>query len=145
MKKILTFCAALLLSLALLTAKEPTFKYGPWIQSVTETGFSVLFRTSIDVMAWVEVAPDDGTPFEAASRRCYYQTVAGRRYCGTKHCVKIIAFNSYIRNRARFVLSAINLRILSFQAVFRLQFTIHIPQIARKDYSCRNIIATKWL
>lgn len=89
MKKILTFCAALLLSLTLLTAKEPTFKYGPWIQSVTETGFSVLFRTSIDVMAWVEVAPDDGTPFEAASRRCYYQTVAGRRYCGTKHCVKI--------------------------------------------------------
>lgn len=88
MKKILLTLSVVLLTLQL-SAKEPTFKYGPWIQSVTETGFTVLFKTSVDVMAWVEVAPDDGTSFESSVRKPYYQTVAGRRYCGKMHSVKI--------------------------------------------------------
>ncbi len=89
MKKIMMLCAALLLTFSTLSAKEPTFKYGPWIQAVTETGFTVLFKTSVDVMAWVEVAPDDGTSFEAQPRQPYYQTVAGRRYCGKMHSIKV--------------------------------------------------------
>ncbi len=89
MKKLITLCSVLLLAISSLSAYTPTFKYGPWIQAVTETGFTVLFKTSIDVMAWVEVAPDDGTSFEAQPRKSYYQTVAGRRYCGTMHSIKI--------------------------------------------------------
>lgn len=89
MKKWLTWILALSLSASLLTAKEPTLKYGPWIQAVTETGFTVLLKTSVDVMAWVEVAPDDGTAFEAEPRQAYCQTVAGRRYCGRMHSIRV--------------------------------------------------------
>lgn len=89
MKKMMMLCAALLLTLSMLSAKEPTFQYGPWIQAVTDTGFTVLFKTSVDVMAWVEVAPDDGTSFELKPRKAYYQRVAGRRYCGRMHSIRI--------------------------------------------------------
>lgn len=88
MKKIVLLFSSILMALSLFAA-EPTLKYGPWIQKVTDTGFSVLFKTSVDVMAWVEVAPDDGTAFEASVRQPFYQTVAGRRYCGKMHCIDV--------------------------------------------------------
>lgn len=88
MKKIFLTLSIAFMALQL-SAAEPTFKYGPWIQAVTETGFTVLFRTGVDVMAWIEVAPDDGTSFEAEPRTPYYQTIAGRRYCGKEHCIKV--------------------------------------------------------
>lgn len=64
-------------------------KYGPWIQDVTEDGFTVLWTTQGKSLSWIEVAPDDGTPFESSARPRFYQTVAGKRYTGTFHAVRV--------------------------------------------------------
>ena len=67
----------------------PDVKYGPWIQNVSENGFTVLWKSSQKNFAWVEIAPDDGTPFEMCDRQRFYNVVAGRRIAGDFHSVKI--------------------------------------------------------
>lgn len=70
-------------------ALRPDIKYGPWVQNVGETEFTVLWTSQEKVFAWVEVAPDDGTAFESCVRPRFYQTVAGRRVAGKDHCVRV--------------------------------------------------------
>ena len=62
---------------------------GPWIQNVTGSEFTLMWKTEVKSLSWVEVAPDDGTPFEAAQRPRFYQTIAGKRFTGTFHCVTV--------------------------------------------------------
>lgn len=45
---------------------------GPYVQCVTQTGFTVSWTTDMDALAWVEVAPDDGTHFYHSERDKYY-------------------------------------------------------------------------
>lgn len=45
---------------------------GPYVQCVTSTGFTVVWITDVDAVAWVEVAPDDGTHFYNKERDRYY-------------------------------------------------------------------------
>ena len=68
---------------------NPDVKYGPWVQNVTETGFTVMWTSSLKNFAYVEIAPNDGTPFELCDRRRFYNVYAGRRISGTFHSVKI--------------------------------------------------------
>lgn len=91
MRKCIVFflTAALLLVSHGAGAKGFDIVYGPWIQNVTETEFTVMWTTEGKSLSWVEVAPDDGTPFEAAVRPRFYQTSAGKRYTGTFHKVRI--------------------------------------------------------
>ena len=91
MRKCIVFflTAALLLVSHGAGAKGFDIVYGPWIQNVTETEFTVMWTTEGKSLSWVEVAPDDGTPFEAAQRPRYYQTMAGKRFTGTFHTVRI--------------------------------------------------------
>ena len=67
----------------------PDVKYGPWVQNVSETGFTVMWKSSVKNFAWVEVAPDDGTPFEMYDRQRFYNVIAGRRIAGEFHSVNI--------------------------------------------------------
>lgn len=62
---------------------------GPWLQAVGENEFTVVWTTTINSLSWVEVAPDDGTPFYAKERKKYYQSVYGRRPISTLHQIKI--------------------------------------------------------
>lgn len=45
---------------------------GPYIQNLTETGFTVLWETDMDAIGWVEVALRDGTHFYNCTRDRYY-------------------------------------------------------------------------
>ena len=67
----------------------PNVKYGPWVQSVTETGFTVMWSSTHKNLAYVEIAPDDGTPFELCERQRFYYVVAGRRVADTFHSVNV--------------------------------------------------------
>lgn len=90
MKRISTLLAALLLGLSnVFAAVRPDIKCGPWIQNPGETEVTLLWTSQENVFAWVEVAPDDGTVFEACARPRYYHTVSGRRVSGTSHSVRI--------------------------------------------------------
>lgn len=92
MKKIL-FIAAVMPVLAALPvpgiAGNIDLKCGPWLQNTSETEFTVMWTTVGKCLSWVEVAPDDGTAFEACGRQRFYQTEAGKRYVGTFHAVRV--------------------------------------------------------
>ena len=61
---------------------------GPYLQNVTEDGFTVIWTTTTDAAAWVETAPDDGTHFYAVERPKYYDSHLGRRRLGILHRVR---------------------------------------------------------
>lgn len=88
MKKIL-----LLFSLLVFTSAIPfrqlNIKYGPWLSDVTETSFTVNWVTEYEALAYIELAPDDGTAFEAQERPQYYQTLMGRRVTGKDHRITV--------------------------------------------------------
>lgn len=90
MKKLILLFAAMVLGMASMSAVNyPDVKYGPWVQNVSETGFTVMWKSSVKNFAWVEVAPDDGTPFEMYDRQRFYNVIAGRRIAGEFHSVNI--------------------------------------------------------
>lgn len=90
MKRISALLTALVLGLSTLSAaSRPDIKCGPWIQNAGETEVTVLWTSQENVFAWVEVAPDDGSAFEACARPRFYHTVSGRRVAGTSHEVKV--------------------------------------------------------
>ena len=96
-KYIFPIAASLFLMMALpvwsSAAKKnaPKFEiqYGPWLVNVTETSFTVEWTTSLDALVSVEVAPDDGSAFESAERRSFYESVAGRRVTGKYHSITV--------------------------------------------------------
>lgn len=92
MKKVLFIVAAMAVLAAFPVsgaARNIDIKCGPWIQNVTESEFTVMWITEGKSLSWVEIAPDDGTPFEAAQRPRFYQTAAGKRLTGTLHSVTV--------------------------------------------------------
>jgi Icc-related predicted phosphoesterase len=62
---------------------------GPWLQSVGETEFTVMWTTNVESAVWVEIAPDDGTHFYQKERPRFYQSEFGRRVTGKLHQVRI--------------------------------------------------------
>lgn len=90
MRRLLSIAAFLLISIASF-AGTPKIKMscGPWIQNVTEDSFTVLWTTEVSTLSWIEVFPDDGTPYNACERQQYWQTVSGRRMSGTFHSIKV--------------------------------------------------------
>ena len=89
MKRFLFLCAASLLAAAACGQPSVRIAHGPYLQQVSEDGFTVVWTTTVDAAAWVEVAPDDGTHFYAEERPQYYQTKLGKRTVGRLHTVRI--------------------------------------------------------
>ena len=72
---ILILVALVLSSLCVATARpnqRAKVLCGPYVQCVSETGFTVMWTTDVDAVAWVEVAPDDRTHFYNKEREKYY-------------------------------------------------------------------------
>ena len=77
MKRIIFVVAILLIlsfTLSARKAQKVNVVCGPYIQCATETSFVVTWVTDIDAVAWVEVAPDDGTHFYNKEREKYYDS-----------------------------------------------------------------------
>ena len=75
MRKVLLLIVAVSASICMMSAQKPQrakVLCGPYVQCVSETGFTVIWTTDVDCVAWVEVAPDDGSHFYAAEREKYY-------------------------------------------------------------------------
>lgn len=89
MKKYLALFATLLLAGAVWAQPSVRIAGGPWLQQVTEEGFTVVWATTIDAVSWVEVAPDDGSHFYAVERPKYYDSHIGRRRIGKLHRVRV--------------------------------------------------------
>ncbi len=89
MKRLLTLFVTVLL--AGIACGQPSVRvaHGPYLQQVTEDGFTVVWTTTVDAAVWVEVAPDDGSHFYAAERPKYYDTYLGKRRTGQLHRVRV--------------------------------------------------------
>lgn len=106
---ILSFCSVTLLASEGEKDLFPSARVscGPWLQAVSETEFTVMWTTTVNSVVWVEVAPDDGTPFYAKPRPKYYQSHYGRRPIGTLHQVKISGLNPGTKYRYRIYQQAV--------------------------------------
>jgi hypothetical protein len=74
-KKLLVAVAALLVLMGVASAQKPQrakVLCGPYVQCMSQTGFTVVWTTDVDAVAWVEVAPDDDTHFYNQERDKYY-------------------------------------------------------------------------
>ena len=72
MKRILVSVLTLLCMALGASAQRAKAVCGPYVQCMSETGFTVVWTTDQDAVAWVEVAPDDGTHFYNKERDKYY-------------------------------------------------------------------------
>ncbi|MBQ7195463.1 MAG: metallophosphoesterase [Bacteroidales bacterium] len=96
MRKLLTIASAALLLLLSLPSpaqytgkKTADIKLGPWLQAVTDHSFTVVWLTNAPAAGWVEIAPDDGSPFFQCDRPKFYQSIQGKRPIDTLHCITV--------------------------------------------------------
>ena len=109
MKKFIPIVAALLTICTASAAEMPKIGIveGPYLQAVGEREFTVVWTTDADAVAWVEVAPDDGTHFYSCSRTKYCQTRLGRRNVGTLHTVRVTGLEPATTYRYRILYQGI--------------------------------------
>lgn len=70
-------------------AQVAQLAHGPYLQQVTDDGFTVVWTTTHDAVAWIEIAPDDGSHFYAADRPRYYDAHIGRLRTGRLHRARV--------------------------------------------------------
>lgn len=63
--------------------------HSPYIQGLTETGVSIVWTTNKPAIAWVELAPEDGTHFYKEERPKFFAAKDGFKSVGTVHEVKL--------------------------------------------------------
>ncbi len=83
------------------TANAFRITSGPYLQNLTDTEMTVIWRTDKPATAWVEIAPDDNTDFYACERPRFYSTQIGRAKIDTVHRVTIKNLNPDTRYRYR--------------------------------------------
>ena len=89
MKQITLLLGALLMTAAALAQPRVRVGHGPYLQNVTEEGFTVVWNSTADAVGWVELAPDDGSHFYAAERPKFYDSHLGRQRIGRMHRVDV--------------------------------------------------------
>lgn len=90
-------------------SQEPVadVKAGPWVTNVGEDAFNVLWTSNHRTLSYVEVAPDDGTDFDACERPKFFQTVSGRRVIDTFHDVRVTGLEPGVKYRYRIMSKAV--------------------------------------
>ncbi len=62
---------------------------GPYLQAVGENEFTVCWRTNMNSVGWIEIAPADGTHFYKKVRPKHFDSTFGRKNIGRFHKVRI--------------------------------------------------------
>ena len=96
MKQMTLLLTALLTTAAVLAQPRIRIEHGPYLQNVTEEGFTVVWNSTADAAGWVELAPDDGSHFYATERPKFHDSHLGRQRIGRMHSVRISGLQPYI-------------------------------------------------
>lgn len=62
---------------------------GPYLQAVGPDEFTVCWRTNMNSVGWIEIAPDDGTHFYQVERPKYHDARHGRKNISRFHKVRV--------------------------------------------------------
>ena len=110
MKKILILFFAFLSVLSVSAAGDLKVRVacGPYIQNPSTDSFTVVWESTIPAVAWVEVAPDDGTHFYNADRRKYYELSAhGNQVISRFHKISVDGLAPGSRYRYRLMMKGV--------------------------------------
>lgn len=90
MKKLIIIISVIVAAVVRIGAAEGMkFTCQPYLQNVGATEATLIWATDCDAVAWVELAPDDGTHFYAAERPQYYCTSLGKKNIGKLHKITL--------------------------------------------------------
>lgn len=89
MKTLKTLKTLLLLLFCLNQASAIKIISGPYLQNVTDTEATIVWRTDSAALSWVELAPDGSDSFYAAAHPRHYATDMGRALIGKLHKIRI--------------------------------------------------------
>lgn len=106
MKKLILIAIATVSSIASWAQRDTKIATGPWLQAVDENEFTVMWTSTEDAIAWVEIAPDDGTHFYATDRQKFYQSELGRKPIGKLHKVRVNGLDKGTAYRYRIMMQA---------------------------------------
>lgn len=84
-----SFSFLILLLVCFQTASAIKIISGPYLQNVTDTEVTIIWRTDTDALSWVELAPDGSDSFYATAHPRYYAADMGRAVIGRLHKVTI--------------------------------------------------------
>lgn len=88
MRKII-LALVLVLSVKAYSKTDFEISTGPYLQNITESEATLIWSTTKNAIAWVEVAPDDSLHFYGEERVRYYNTYLGKKKVGTLHSVRL--------------------------------------------------------
>jgi Icc-related predicted phosphoesterase len=119
MKKLLSFLLSISLAITAF-AQTPTqtstpapkasakITCGPYVQNVSENSFSIVWETDMDAIAWVEIAPDDGTHFYNKDRDKFYDLRGyGVQPIGKIHKVRVTGLKPGTTYRYRIMMKGV--------------------------------------
>ena len=147
MKILDLFTAALILLAQPASAQNPQsvrIAHGPYLQAVGENEFTVVWKTNMDALGWIEIAPDDGTHFYNTERRKFCQVIDGLRPVTTFHTVRVTGLKPGTRYRYRVmqkgVLKQQSNRKMVYSEGFGSDILHHAPyQVRTMDKNKENI------
>ena len=89
-KYLLIICSFIALTLNGLSQENLKISHGPYLCDMSESGVTVVWTTNNRALAWVEIAPNDGTNFYSTERPKIYDTRYGRiQATSTLHKVRL--------------------------------------------------------
>lgn len=108
MRKVLLLLALVVTS-TVWAAEQKSVKIveGPYVVAMGADEFTVVWKTDQEAVAWVEIAPDDGTHFYNCERPKFFQTQYGRKVTGTLHKVRVHGLNPAATYRYRIINAAV--------------------------------------
>lgn len=98
-------CGTLIILFALQANAQQTpsikINENPYLQSLTDSTVSIVWTTDKPAIAWVEIAPDDGSSFYQRERQKFFHTEHGFNLIGTLHRVDLKGLKPGVSYRYR--------------------------------------------
>lgn len=88
-KSFLIICICILLGLTSIAQENIRINHKPYLQALTDNSVSIIWTSDKPAIAWVELAPEDGTHFYQEARPKYFASKDGFKKVGKLHEVKL--------------------------------------------------------
>lgn len=88
-KRVLLSTIAVIAAMVATAADYISIAHGPYLQNVTDTEATIVWKANKPSIGWVELAPDDGTNYYNSERPRFFDTTNGVKNESELHVVKL--------------------------------------------------------